>query len=84
MSVCFFVLCKRHWINRVPGAHHGDPQNPRALCVPFTLPVTLTRTRAAGYAVVPLTFMGCRRVFLFMIGCDLTEYYGTNLFTRLY
>jgi len=23
--VCFFVLCKRHWINRVPGAHHeGD------------------------------------------------------------
>ena len=22
--VCFFVLCKRHWINRVPGAHRGD------------------------------------------------------------
>jgi len=23
-TVCFFVLCKRHWINRVPGAHQGD------------------------------------------------------------
>ena len=22
-AVCFFVLCKRHWINRVPGAHQG-------------------------------------------------------------
>jgi len=22
--VCFFVLCKRHWINRVPGAHRGE------------------------------------------------------------
>ena len=22
-TVCFFVLCKRHWINRVPGAHQG-------------------------------------------------------------
>jgi len=21
---CFFVLCKRHWFNRVPGAHRGD------------------------------------------------------------
>ena len=34
--VCFFVLCKRHWINRVPGAHHGD-----SLCIPFTLTLTL-------------------------------------------
>ena len=33
---CFFVLCKRHWINRVPGAHHGD-----SLCVPSTLTLTL-------------------------------------------
>ena len=22
--VCFLVLCKRHWINRGPGAHRGD------------------------------------------------------------
>ena len=34
--VCFFVLCKRHWINRVPGAHQGD-----SLCIPFTLTLTL-------------------------------------------
>ena len=34
--VCFFVLCKRHWINRVPGAHRGD-----SLCIPFTLTLTL-------------------------------------------
>ena len=24
LFVCCFVLCKRHWINRVPGAHRGD------------------------------------------------------------
>ena len=35
-TVCFFVLCKRHWINRVPGAHQGD-----SLCIPFTLTLTL-------------------------------------------
>ena len=35
-AVCFFVLCKRHWINRVPGAHQGD-----FLCIPFTLTLTL-------------------------------------------
>ena len=33
---CFFVLCKRHWINRVPGAHQGD-----SLCIPTTLTLTL-------------------------------------------
>ena len=41
--VCFFVLCKRHWINRVPGAHQGD-----SLCVPSGSTLTL-----AGYAVIP-------------------------------
>ena len=35
-TVCFFVLCKRHWINRVPGAHRRD-----SLCIPFTLTLTL-------------------------------------------
>ena len=24
LCVCFFVLCKRHRFNKVPGAHHGD------------------------------------------------------------
>jgi hypothetical protein len=33
---CFFVLCKRHWINRVPGEHQGD-----SLCIPSTLTLTL-------------------------------------------
>ena len=32
----FLCLCKRHWINRVPGAHQGD-----SLCIPFTLTLTL-------------------------------------------
>jgi len=31
-TVCFFVLCKRHEINRVPGAHQGD-----SLCIPSTV-----------------------------------------------
>ena len=35
-TVSFFVLCKRHWINRVPGAHQGE-----SLCIPFTLTLTL-------------------------------------------
>jgi hypothetical protein len=35
-TVCFFVLCKRHWFNRVPGAHRGD-----SLHLPFTLTRTL-------------------------------------------
>ena len=34
---CFFVLCKRHWFNRVPGAHRGDSLH---------LPLALTRTLA--------------------------------------
>ena len=35
--VCFmFVLCKRLWINRVPGAHQGG-----SLCIPFTCTLTL-------------------------------------------
>ena len=34
--VCFFVLCKRHWFNRVPGAHRGD-----SLCIPLALTLTL-------------------------------------------
>ena len=34
--MCFFVLCKRHWFNRVPGAHQGD-----SLYIPFTLTLTL-------------------------------------------
>ena len=34
--VCFFVLCKRHWFNRVPGAHRGE-----CLCLPLTLTLTL-------------------------------------------
>ena len=34
--VCFFVLCKRHCINRVPGANRGD-----SLCIRFTLTLTL-------------------------------------------
>ena len=33
---CLFVLCKRHCINRVPGAHRGD-----SLCIRFTLTLTL-------------------------------------------
>ena len=45
--MCFFVLCKRHWINRVPGAHRGD-----SLCILFHL------NSDAGYAVVPLTLLG--------------------------
>ena len=36
VTVCFFVLCKRHWFNRVPGAHRGD-----SLHLPFTLTRTL-------------------------------------------
>ena len=40
--VCFFVLCKRHWINRVPG---------------FPV-YTLHLNSDAGYAVVPLTLLG--------------------------
>jgi hypothetical protein len=30
-AVCFFVLCNRHWFNRVPGATLG------IVCLPFTL-----------------------------------------------
>ena len=37
VTVCFFVLCKRHWFNRVPGAHRGDSLH---------LPSALTRTLA--------------------------------------
>ena len=35
-AVCFFVLCNRHWFNRVPGAHRGE-----CLCLPFTFTLTL-------------------------------------------
>jgi len=42
VTVCFFVLCKRHWINRVPG---------------FPV-YTLHLNSDAGYAVVPLTLLG--------------------------
>ena len=38
LEPCFFVLCKRHWINRVPGAHQGD-----SLCIPSTLTLTVGR-----------------------------------------
>ena len=36
LGPCFFVLCNRHWFNRVPGAHRGE-----CLCLPFTLTLTL-------------------------------------------
>ena len=45
-TVCFFVLCKRHWINRVPGAHQGFPV------------YSLHLNSDAGYAVLPLTLLG--------------------------
>jgi hypothetical protein len=32
LCVCVFVLCNRHWFNRVPGAHLG------IACLPFTPP----------------------------------------------
>ena len=47
LKPCFFVLCKRHWINRVPGAHRGDSSV-----------YTLHLNSDAGYAVVPLTLLG--------------------------
>ena len=34
--VCFLVLCKRHWINRGPGAHRGE-----CLCIPSASTLTL-------------------------------------------
>ena len=45
-NVCFFVLCKRHWIHRVPGAPWGFPV------------YTLHLNSDAGYAVLPLTLLG--------------------------
>ena len=41
-NVCFFVLCKRHRFNKVPGAHCGDslcihPTLTRTLAMPFYL-----------------------------------------------
>jgi len=35
-NVCFFVLCKRHQFNRVPGAHSGE-----CLCIPSALTLTM-------------------------------------------
>ena len=34
-TVCFFVLCNRHWFNRVPGSILG------IACLPFTHTLTL-------------------------------------------
>ena len=47
VTVCFFVLCKRHRFNKVPGSHRGD-----VLCI------TPHLNSDAGYAVVPLTLLG--------------------------
>ena len=33
-DVCFFVLCKRHWFNRVPGSHHGPRGFPVTVYTP--------------------------------------------------
>ena len=35
LCVCFFVLCNRHWFNRVPGANLG------IVCLPSALTLTL-------------------------------------------
>ena len=40
--VCFFVLCKRHRFNKVPGAHRGDS---------LRLPLALTRLNAGKVKV---------------------------------
>ena len=48
MTVCFFVLCKRHWINRVPGAHRGD-----SLCIPS---VTVSDSEKASGSLASLSF----------------------------
>ena len=45
-TVCFFVLCKRHWIKGPGGAPWGFPM------------YTLHLNSDAGYAVVPLTLLG--------------------------
>ena len=50
-NVCFFVLCKRHWINRVPGAHRGD-----SLCIPFTLTLTLVMPSYRLYVYYYMTY----------------------------
>jgi hypothetical protein len=43
-TVCFFVLCYRHWFNRVPGSSLG------IVCLPSALTLTL--------ADLPLTLLG--------------------------
>jgi hypothetical protein len=48
--VCFFVLCNRHWFNRVPGAPPRD-----GLGVTY-LPSTISSD--AGYADLPLALLG--------------------------
>jgi hypothetical protein len=52
VSVCFCVLCNRHWFNRVPGAHL------RIACL-----VTLHPYSDAGCADLPLAF-NCWLLFL--------------------
>ena len=47
---CFFVLCNRHWFNRVPGAPPRD-----GLGVTY-LPSTISSD--AGYADLPLALLG--------------------------
>jgi len=46
--VCFFVLCNRHWFNRVPGPRYG----------PGGCLSTLHPCLDTGYADLPLTLLG--------------------------
>jgi len=55
MTVCFFVLCNRHWFNRVP-----DPPPRDRLGVTY-LPFAFSSD--AGYADLPLALLGAPAVW---------------------